>query len=125
MVCMDKKITKKSQKITKKCKKMQKNTEKIENFGSGEEILNALKQRAIGYKTNEIIEEYSLDENANERLVKKKVTIKNVPPDISAAKVLLEFENSLDEDFSKLSNQELDEKINEIITKLKESENDN
>lgn len=125
MVCMDKKITKKSQKITKKCKKMQKNTEKIENFGSGEEILNALKQRAIGYKTNEIIEEYSLDENENERLVKKKVTIKNVPPDISAAKVLLEFESSIDEDFSKLSNQELDEKINEIITKLKESENDN
>lgn len=125
---MDKKNTKNSQKTIKKRKKTQKNTkklEKIENLGSGEEILNALKQRAIGYKTNEIIEEYSLDENANERLIKKKVTIKNVPPDISAAKVLLEFENSLDEDLSKLSNQELDEKINEIIAKLKENENDN
>ncbi len=119
MVCMD-------EKIIKKRKKTQKIVQKSENLSSSEEILNALKQRALGYKTNEVIEEYSLDENENERLVKKKVTIKNVPPDISAAKVLLEFESSnFDDDISKMSNEELDEKINEIISRLKENENDN
>ena len=119
MVCMD-------EKIIKKRKKTQKIVQKSENLNSSEEILNALKQRALGYKTNEVIEEYSLDENENERLVKKKVTIKNVPPDISAAKVLLEFESSnFDDDISKMSNEELDEKINEIISRLKENENDN
>lgn len=115
---MDKKITRK-----KRTSKPLQNTEKL---GTSEEILSALKLRALGYKTNEVIEEYSLDDNDNERLIKKKVTTKNVPPDISAAKVLLEFESeTLNQDLSKLSNEELDEKINEIINKLKESENDN
>lgn len=106
-------------KITKRKKTMSSNS-------SSEDILSALKQRALGYQSNEVIEEYTLDEHENERLVKKKVTRKNVPPDISAAKVLLEFENqSLNDDLTKLTNEELDEKINEIISKLKESENDN
>lgn len=109
---MDKKITKRKQTVSKS--------------NSSEDILSALKQRALGYQSNEIIEEYTLDEHENERLVKKKITKKNIPPDISAAKVLLEFESqSLNDDLTKLTNEELDEKINEIITKLKESENDN
>lgn len=107
-------------------KKITKRKKTVSNSNSSEDILSALKQRALGYQSNEVIEEYTLDEHENERLIKKKVTKKNVPPDISAVKVLLEFENqSLNDDLTKLSNEELDEKINEIISKLKESENDN
>lgn len=119
---MDKKL----EKNTKKSAKNMQKTKKIEKKQNCDDLIEALKLKAFGYQTKEIIEEYALDDHENERLIKKKVTKKNVPPDITAVKVLLELQQLENQtDVSKLTNEELDEKIDEIIKKLKENENDN
>lgn len=53
---------------------------------------NALVKKALGYDVTETVEEYSGGEDGV-KLVKKKVTKKNVPPDITALKMLLEEDN--------------------------------
>ena len=52
----------------------------------------ALVKKALGYDVTETVEEYSGGEDGV-KLVKKKVTKKNVPPDITALKMLLEEDN--------------------------------
>ena len=56
-----------------------------------EEVKAALRRRALGFETDEIVEEYAFQEG-EAVLLKRKVTKKAVPPDISAAKLLLESE---------------------------------
>jgi hypothetical protein len=55
-----------------------------------DQIRKALFKKALGYSENEIIEEYSVDEDGKTSLAKKKVTKKHYAPDISAVKLLLE-----------------------------------
>ena len=55
----------------------------------GDEIRDAIVRRALGYESDEIVEEYGLSEG-EAVLVKRKVTKKQVPPDIAAAKMLRE-----------------------------------
>ena len=55
------------------------------------DIKDALRRRAVGFETDEVVEEYSVSDG-EPVLVKRKVTKKAVPPDISAAKLLLESE---------------------------------
>ena len=55
----------------------------------------ALIKRALGYDAEEVIEEYVKGEDGVV-LAKKKVTIKNVPPDVSALKALLELNEKND-----------------------------
>ncbi len=52
----------------------------------------ALVKKALGYDVTETVEEYTGGEDGV-KLVKKKVTKKNVPPDITALKMLLEDQN--------------------------------
>lgn len=74
-----------------------------------EEINSALISKAVGCTTSEVVEEYAINnEDGNLQLVKKKVTTKKMPPDIAAAKTLLEFygegnayENLTDEELQK------------------------
>ena len=47
-------------------------------------------KKALGYDTQEVVEEYVGDEEGKVKLTKKKVTIKNVAPDMTALKLLLE-----------------------------------
>ena len=54
-----------------------------------EKIQRALIKRALGYDTSETVEEYALNGD-DMTVVRKKVTTKNMPPDITAAKILLE-----------------------------------
>lgn len=54
-----------------------------------QKIQKALLKKAMGFVHDEIIEEYIFDEDG-EKLCKKKVTKKFVPPDIPAMKLLLE-----------------------------------
>lgn len=53
----------------------------------------ALIKKALGYDAVETIEEYA-EEQGEIKLLKKKVTTKNVPPDITALKILLENEQT-------------------------------
>ena len=55
------------------------------------DIKDALRRRAVGFETDEVVEEYSVSDG-EPVLVKRKVTKKAVPPDISTAKLLLESE---------------------------------
>lgn len=55
-----------------------------------QKIEKALIKKAIGFSHDEVIEEYSIDEEGDVKLVKKKVTKKFSPPDIPAIKLLLE-----------------------------------
>lgn len=87
------------------------------------DIEKALKKRAIGYETTEITEEYSSSDEGEIRMVKRKIVSKNVPPDVSAVKLL--FENSSTDDISSMTDEELEnEKIRLLNILLKESKND-
>ena len=51
-----------------------------------EDVKNALKKCAVGFGTSEVVEEFSV-EDGELKLVKKKVTRRDVPPDIKAVKL--------------------------------------
>lgn len=57
---------------------------------SNNDIESALVKKALGYDATETVEEYSETSDGEVKLTKKKVTVKNVPPDMSALKYLLE-----------------------------------
>ncbi len=73
-----------------------------------DKIKKALLQKALGYNADEIIEEYSFDDDGNLKLSKKKVTKKHYSPDISAVKVLLErYYKTYEEKVLQMSDDEL------------------
>ena len=87
-------------------------------------VKDALYKRAIGYEAQEITEEYVGDEEGGVRMVKKKVVSKNVPPDVSAVKLLVELDG--EEDLKNMSDEELEkEKIRllELLKNIKKEEN--
>ena len=87
------------------------------------DIENALKKRAIGYETTEITEEYSSSDEGEIRMIKRKIVSKNVPPDVSAVKLL--FDNASTDDVTQMTDEELEkEKIRLLNILLKESKND-
>ncbi|MGN1201360.1 MAG: hypothetical protein ACI4R8_03800 [Candidatus Caccovivens sp.] len=89
-----------------------------------EEIKRALLKRAVGYESDEIVEEYSTDENGNAVLVKRKITKKYNPPDINALKFLLEQEEFSDDEISKMTDAELLAEKRRLLQLLKEKENE-
>ena len=82
-----------------------------------EKLAKSLLKKAMGYTVNEIVEEYVQEENEL-KLVKKKITTKHIPPDINAARALLERCFTSDDDLENLSDDELDALEQELIDKL-------
>ena len=81
-----------------------------------EEVKNALKKCAVGFGTSEVVEEFTV-EDGELKLVKKKVTRRDVPPDIKAVKLLMEDGNVGD-----MTDEQLEEeKLN--LKKLLEDKN--
>lgn len=87
------------------------------------EIRLALIKRAVGYDAKEVVEEFSQSEEGEERLCKRKVTTKNFPPDVTAAKLLLDMEGG--EDITSLSDEELEEEKIKLYKILEETKNEN
>ena len=83
-----------------------------------EEIKGALKKCAVGFGTSEVVEEFCM-EDGELRLVKKKVTRRDVPPDIKAVKMLIE-ESGVDG----LSDKQLEEEKENLLKILKEEKCD-
>ena len=83
-----------------------------------ESIKNALKKCAVGLSASETVEEFAV-ENGELKLVKKKVTRRDIPPDIKAVKMLLEGEG-----IENLSDEELASEREKLIKTLKEYEGD-
>ena len=84
---------------------------------SEEKLKTALLKKALGYEAKETIEEY-VSEEGEIRLTKKKVTKKNVPPDITAIKLLLGEQTPLQE----MSDEELLAERERLIGLLKGAE---
>ena len=77
-----------------------------------DEILDAVVKRACGYEAKETVEEYAVVDGALE-LVKRKITIKDVPPDISAAKLIIDGG-----EVSDLSDEQLETERKRLIGQL-------
>ena len=83
----------------------------------GEKIKGALLERARGYAADEVVEEYGFSEG-EAVLVKRKVTRKRVPPDIQAAKMLLDGAPPL----TSLSDEQLQKEKERLLLLLKEEQ---
>ena len=86
---------------------------------SDEGLKKALIKCAVGFDTSEVVEEYAVDGDGL-KLVKKKVTKRDVPPDIKAVKMLLDGEA----DAKEMSDEELEERRKKLIEMLKEETGD-
>lgn len=82
-------------------------------------IRKALLKRALGYDTSEVVEEYAKNED-DMTVVRKKVTTKNVPPDISAAKLLLDDIEKEKTDYSDFTDEQLEAEKNRLLDLIKE-----
>ena len=86
-------------------------------------MLDTLYKKGIGYKTEEIVEEYASEEKGGE-LLKRKVTVKNVPPDVVALKAYLDISKQANE-FNNLSDSELLAEKLRLLKLLKNMEDKN
>ncbi len=81
-----------------------------------QDFQNALLKKALGYDCTETVEEYVSGDEGEIKLLKKKVTKKNVPPDISALKILLE---DADKGVESMSDEELEREKQRLMEMLK------
>lgn len=86
-------------------------------------MLETLYKKGIGYQTEEIVEEYASEDKGGE-LLKRKVTLKNVPPDVVALKAYLDMSKQMDE-FDNLSDSELKVEKIRLLKLLKSMEDKN
>ncbi|MBE7083099.1 MAG: hypothetical protein E7373_00670 [Clostridiales bacterium] len=91
--------------------------EKTKNQKTISDFKQVLIKKALGYDVKEIVEEYVSDEDGTVKLSKKKVTKKNVPPDLTALKMLLES----DKPISSMSDEELEKEKTRLLELLKQN----
>ena len=87
-----------------------------------EDIKNALLKKALGFECDEIVEEYTTDENGKPVLSKRKITKKFNPPDVTALRFLLEQSQLSDDDISKMTDKQLLQEKERLLQLLKEKE---
>lgn len=87
------------------------------------ELMSALEKKALGFEFDEVVEEFSQDENGQPVLSKRKVTKKFNPPDITALKFLLEQNESSQYDFSQMTDKQLVEEKERLLKLLLKKEN--
>ena len=87
-----------------------------------EEVKNALLKKALGYESDEIVEEYTTDENGNSILSKRKITKKFNRPDINALRFLLEQSDLSNDEISKMSDKQLLQEKQRLLQLLKQKE---
>ena len=83
-----------------------------------ESLKEALTKCAVGLSASEVIEEFAV-EDGELKLVKKKVTRREIPPDIKAVKLLLESETVVG-----ATDEELAAEREKLIKMLKEGDCD-
>lgn len=89
-----------------------------------ENLKNALLKKALGFESEEILEEYLPDDDGLPRLIKKKVTKKFNPPDMSALKFLLEKSDFSDDEIAQMTDHELQQEMHRLLQLLKEKEDE-
>ncbi|MBQ8726020.1 MAG: hypothetical protein IJY84_02840 [Clostridia bacterium] len=88
------------------------------NSKTKKDALRALVKKATGFEAQETIEEFA-ELDGEMKLLKRKVTTKVIPPDVSAVKLLIELEDG-EKDIFSLSDEELEAERERIINLLKE-----
>ena len=83
-----------------------------------EKLVRSLYKKAVGYTVSEKTTEYSSEGD----VVKRKVTSKHYPPDISALKAYLEI-TSEGENYEKMTDEELTEEKMRLLKLLEVTEN--
>ena len=83
-----------------------------------DDLTSALTKKALGYDYKEVVEEYVSGDDGEVKLTKKKVTKKNVPPDITAIKMLLEKQVEIPD----MSDEELEQEKQRLIKLLEQIE---
>lgn len=86
-----------------------------------EEIKRALMRKALGETLLETQEEYGIGDDGEEVLKRRKVTKKEVPPDLAAVKILL-AEGTAGDDLSSMTDAELAAYTKDLARLLKEEE---
>ena len=84
------------------------------------DLEQALIKKALGYDATEVVEEY-VGDGDEIKLSKKKVTTKNVPPDMSALKFLLDESQK---EVGEMTDKELYEEKVRLLCLLKEIQKD-
>lgn len=82
-----------------------------------EEILTTLLKKATGYSHDEIQEEYSVKEDGEIVLAKRKITKKYYPPDSAAIKTYLELSSA--REFGQYSDEELRKEKKRLLKQLR------
>lgn len=80
-------------------------------------LKKAILKKALGYDCTEIVEEYVSGDEGEIRLAKKKITKKNVPPDMTALKMLVEDRES---PIELMTDEELEEEKLRLLKLLAE-----
>ncbi len=81
-----------------------------------DKLKQTLIKKATGYKVEESVCEYGMEDDQI-KLVKKKVSTKYYPPDLSAINMLLTEKES---DYKSLTDEELEEEKQKILNLIKE-----
>ncbi len=101
-------------------KKTTKSTKNVNPTTDDQVIKQALYKKAMGYTSQEIIEEY-ISQDDNLILSKRKVTSKEVPPDIPAVKTLIEL-IGIKDDISTLTDQQLIQERDKLLKLLQQDQ---
>ena len=88
------------------------------NQKTKKQIEQALLKKAIGFDAQETVEEFSESEGEM-KLLKRNVTLKSVPPDVSAVKLLLDIRGD-EVDLLSLSDEDLEKEKVRLMKILKE-----
>ena len=83
-----------------------------------DDVKQAILKVALGYSVEEVTEEYDAHEGEL-RLVKRKETKKDVPPDLKAAMLLMGKK-----DYAALSDDELESERDRLLAQLKEEKDE-
>ena len=78
-------------------------------------IEDAILRKAVGYDVQEVVEEYS----GENELLKRKVSNKHIPADMTAIKTILELKGQ-ENDLAKMSDKELEQLKTKLLRQLKD-----
>ena len=81
------------------------------------EVYDALYKKAVGYSAEEEVQEYG----GEGELIKRKVTLKNYPPDTAAAKACMELKDG--RKYESMSEADLLKEAKKIFNEIKEIKN--
>ncbi len=86
--------------------------------------LKALKMCLEGLTTTETTTEYALDEETGKlKIVKQKVSEKNLPPNVDLLKIIYPQMMEKKTDYNNLTDEELEQEKQRLLKELKEKEN--